>query len=175
MLSNKIVLVDRQDIECGTMEKLEAHQKGLLHRAFSVFIFNNDNELLIHQRNFLKYHSGGLWSNTCCGHPRPNENVEAAAFRRLEEEMGFTCVLEKEFDFIYKATFGNGLIEHEFDHVFSGVYNKNPIPNIDEVSDYKWINWEDLLIDVEINPEKYTFWFKKCLSKFNENKLISKY
>lgn len=173
MTKEKIVLVDEFDNTIGSMEKLEVHQKGLLHRAFSVFVFNQNHELLIHKRNEKKYHSGGLWTNTCCGHPRPDENVEAAAFRRLEEEMGFSCILEKEFDFIYKASFENGLTEYEFDHVFTGIFNKNPIPNPDEVSDYKWVKWDELMSAIDANPEQYTFWFKKCILLFNNRKLVN--
>ena len=163
-----VILVDVNDNPIGVAEKLEAHQKGNLHRAFSIFIFNNQNQLLIHQRNPKKYHSGGLWTNTCCGHPRPEETTIEAAKRRLNEEMGFVCDIQKEFDFAYKVVFENGLIENEFDHVFTGVYNGIPNPNPIEVSDYKWINWSDLLKDVQKNSSKYTFWFKECLLKFKE-------
>jgi isopentenyl-diphosphate delta-isomerase len=152
----------------GVLEKLTAHHEGHLHRAFSIFIFNSKKELLIHQRNPLKYHSGGLWTNTCCGHPRPNEKTIDAAKRRLMEEMGFVCDLKKEFDFTYFVKFNNGLSENEFDHVFTGVFDGIPRPNPAEVSDYKWINWDILNNDVYLNPEKYTYWFKECLQKFKQ-------
>jgi len=119
----QVILVNEQDEQVGIMEKMQAHREGKLHRAFSVFIFNNKREMLLQQRALNKYHSGGLWTNACCSHPKPNESTEAAAKRRLKEELGFETTLEKNFDFTYKADFENGLTEYEFDHVFSGVYN----------------------------------------------------
>jgi isopentenyl-diphosphate Delta-isomerase len=172
-MEERVVIVDENDNILGNEEKLEAHKKGLLHRAFSVFIFNYQNQLLIHKRNSQKYHSGGLWTNTCCGHPRPHESVEKAAFRRLHEEMGFDCVLEKQFDFIYKADFENGLIEHEFDHVFTGHFNDAPNPNPVEVEDWKFVDWDWLVKDVNLQPKKYTVWFKICLEKFSETVISS--
>ena len=118
----EVVLVNEKDEAIGTMEKMAAHEKALLHRAFSVFVFNKNGDLLMQQRAHSKYHSGGLWTNTCCSHPRPGEHVADAANRRLQEEMGFTTSLNKAFDFTYKAAFDNGLTEHEFDHVFIGIY-----------------------------------------------------
>lgn len=169
----KVILVDEYDNALGEMEKLEAHQKGLLHRAFSVFIFNSKNQLLLQQRNPLKYHSGGLWTNTCCGHPRPNEDIDEAAERRLEEEMGFNCHINKEFTFLYKANFENGLTEHELDHVFIGYYEAEPEPNPDEVSNWKYVDFEQVLADIKQNPQKYTFWFKYALERYKENFLMS--
>lgn len=162
----KVILVDTNDKPIGTMEKMEAHEKGLLHRAFSIFVFNQKKELLIHQRAFEKYHSGGLWTNTCCSHPRENETTEAAAHRRLVEEMGFDCSLEKSFDFIYKATLDKGLTEHEFDHVFIGEYEAEIIPNPNEVAAWKYIALDKLYKDVAENPEHYTAWFKIALEQF---------
>src|ERR1044072_1062769 len=119
----EVILVNERDEATGIMEKMEAHQKGVLHRAFSVFIFNNKNEMLLQQRAIKKYHSGGLWTKACCSHPRPGETKSDAALRRLYEELGFTTSIEKIFDFTYKASFENGLTENEFDHVFAGIYN----------------------------------------------------
>ena len=136
----EVVLVDKHDREIGLMEKIEAHEKALLHRAFSVFIFNENGEMLLQQRAFTKYHSGGLWTNACCSHPRQNEEVMKAAQRRLLEEMGFTTELKKAFSFTYKAAFDNGLTEHEFDHVFIGTYNGVINFNKDEVHQYKYVS-----------------------------------
>ncbi len=158
-----VILVDELDREVGTMEKLEAHQKGLLHRAFSIFVFNTKGELLLQQRNKNKYHSGGLWSNTCCSHPSPGEGVEGAAYRRLQEEMGFTTELKIIHSFVYKAPFDNGLTEHEFDYVLVGKSDNSPKPNPDEVQDYKWISISDLKEDITKNPDKYTYWFRVSL------------
>ena len=132
----RIILVDNNDVIIGYEEKQEVHVKGLLHRAFSIYIFNSNNELLIQKRHSLKYHSGGLWSNTCCSHPRENEDINIAIHRRLEEEMGISCKLEKVDEFIYKVEFENGLIENEYLHVYKGLYDSNPIINEEEVEDY---------------------------------------
>ncbi len=134
-----VVLVDENDKPVGTEEKLKAHQDGKLHRAFSVFIFNSQKQLLLQRRALSKYHSAGLWTNTCCSHPRPEESVLASAHRRLQEEMGFDCELKEIFNFKYKADFDNGLVEHEFDHVIIGYHDQNPISNPNEVDSYKWI------------------------------------
>ena len=134
----KVILVDKHDRQMGLMEKQEAHVKGLLHRAFSIFIFNKDNKLLLQKRAFKKYHSGGLWTNTCCSHPRENETTIDAAHRRLNEEMGMECKLELKFNFIYKAQLDNNLYEHEFDHVFFGFSNDLPKINKLEVDSYKY-------------------------------------
>lgn len=160
MTKEQVILVNEQDEETGWMEKIEAHRKALLHRAFSVFVFNSKNELMLQQRALAKYHTPGLWTNTCCSHPRPSELTDDAAHRRLMEEMGISCKLEKAFDFVYKAGFENGLTEHEFDHVFFGRYEGNPSINPDEVNDWKWIGLDELKKDIHDHPSKYTIWFK---------------
>lgn len=160
MFETKVILVNEEDVEVGTMEKLEAHQKGLLHRAFSILVFNDMQELLIHKRADGKYHSAGLWTNTCCSHPAPNETIEAAAHRRLLEEMGFDCQVEAQFHFIYKTALENQLIEHELDHVLIGIYNGDVNPSPEEVSDYRWISLVQLQQEIDENPAEFTFWFK---------------
>ena len=155
-----VVLVDENDQQIGLMEKMEAHEKGLLHRAFSVFIFNDENQLLLQQRAKDKYHSGGLWTNTCCSHPREGESLLDAGKRRLHEEMGFSCPIETVFSFIYKAELDNNLIEHELDHVLIGNYNEAPKPNPDEVMDWKYVDLEWVVEDMKANPENYTAWFR---------------
>lgn len=161
----QIVLVNENDERIGVMEKMEAHQKALLHRAYSIFIFNNKGELLMQKRSENKYHSGGLWTNTCCSHPRPNETNVHGATRRLKEEMGFTTKMEKAFDFIYKAEFDNGLTEHEFDHVLIGNYDGKVDPDPNEVAEWKYMSLEDIEKDLEANPDKYTVWFKIAFPK----------
>lgn len=164
-----VVLVDEQDREVGTAEKIQAHSGGgRLHRAVSVLVFNGKGELLIQRRADGKYHSAGLWSNTCCTHPAPGESVEAAARRRLKEEMGFETELREAFQFTYRADVGNGLTEWEFDHVFVGLYDGEVKPNPSEVSEYKWVSLENLLEDVKRSPEKYTKWFVILLEKHAE-------
>lgn len=160
-----VILVDEKDTQLGLMEKMEAHEKGLLHRAFSVFLFNSKGEMLLQQRALSKYHSGGLWTNACCSHPRNKEETIAAAHRRLEEEMGFNCKIEKAFHFIYKSTLDNNLTEHELDHVFIGQYEGIITPNPDEVENYKYIAVPDLEEDIKNNPQNYTEWFKICLQE----------
>ena len=164
-MKETLILVDNNDNEIGTEEKMKAHEDAKLHRAFSVFIFNLKGEMLLQQRAVSKYHSGGLWTNSCCSHPRPGEEVTAAAHRRLMEEMGFDCEIEKKFHFIYKAEFDHGLTEHELDHVFMGKYNGEIIPNPEEVENYKWIKTDELINDIELNPDKYTVWFKIALKE----------
>ena len=161
-----VILVDEKDNQVGLMPKLEAHQKGLLHRAFSVFIFNSDYKLLLQKRASSKYHSGGLWTNTCCSHPRDGEDIIDAANRRLNEEMGIKTSLRKVFDFIYTAELDNSLIENEFDHVFYGVYDIDPILNKEEAEDFKWIDMETLKNDIENNTDQYTVWFKIAFDYF---------
>jgi isopentenyl-diphosphate delta-isomerase len=161
-MKEKVILVDKNDNELGTMEKQEAHVKGLLHRAFSVFIFNDKNELLLQRRAVNKYHSGGLWTNTCCSHPRQNEKTEDAAKRRLLEEMGMRSTLKKQFDFVYKAKLDNNLYEHELDHVFFGFTNDLPIINPEEVEEYTYKTLEDIGNEMKTTPDKYTEWFKIC-------------
>lgn len=156
----KVILVDENDQPVGEMEKLEAHLQARLHRAFSVFVFNDQNELMLQQRAFTKYHSPGLWTNTCCSHPRPGEDLFQAARRRLIEEMGFECSLEKIFDFIYRAELDQGITEHEFDHVLIGRFNGLPVVNPDEVAQWKWMSLDDLQKDLSENPHHYTVWFR---------------
>lgn len=154
-----MILVNSFDEEMGTMEKMEAHEKGLLHRAFSIVIFNKNQHMLLQRRAATKYHSANLWTNACCSHPRPGELTEHAATRRLYEELGFTTDLLKIFDFKYKAPFDNGLTEHEFDHVFAGSYNGSINPNATEVQDFCFVSMDDLAVDLQSHPEKYTAWF----------------
>ncbi len=160
MSLEEVVLVNQNGLETGTMEKIEAHKKGLLHRAFSVFIINSSGHLLLQRRASGKYHSPGLWTNTCCSHPRPGESVNEAARRRLKEEMGMDCSLTELFTFIYKTEFENGLTEHEFDHVLVGISDKDPVPDPDEVDEYEYAELEFLLVDIDKNPRDYTEWFK---------------
>lgn len=167
MVEEQIVLVDQNDRELGFMPKLEVHQKGLLHRAFSVFVFNEKGEMLIQQRALDKYHSPGLWTNTCCSHPRWKEDTEEAAHRRLKEEMGFDCPLNYVFHFLYRADLENELIEHELDHVYRGVYTKDPKPNREEVADFRWIGEQELKYELENQAEKFTYWFKEIMLKYH--------
>ncbi len=164
----EVILVDEQDVEIGTLEKMEAHIQGKLHRAFSIFIFNEKGEMLLQQRAIEKYHSGGLWTNTCCSHPRPGENNNEAATRRLMEEMGFTTTLSKIFDFKYHALFDNGLIEHEFDHVFTGTYDGIITPDLKEVKDFQFLSIQNIKSEINLNPEKYTAWFCIAFPKIEE-------
>ena len=165
MKEENVILVDEFDNEIGTMEKMEAHRKGLLHRAFSIFIFNDNGELLLQKRAHSKYHSGGLWTNTCCSHPRKNETIIEAAHRRLVEEMGFDTDLEVKFQFIYRKKLDNDLIEHELDHVLFGKYQAKPNLNIDEAEDFSYISIEKLKEDIILEPELYTEWFKICFNQ----------
>ncbi|MCE6987573.1 isopentenyl-diphosphate Delta-isomerase [Dyadobacter sp. CY323] len=164
-MSDQVVLVNENDMEIGLMPKLEAHQKGVLHRAFSVFIFNSKGEMLLQQRAAGKYHSEGLWSNTCCSHPYPEEPTHEAALRRLEEEMGIQTDLHFLFSFQYHASLENGLTEHEYDHVFWGVSDKKPHINLSEVSSYKYLKPADIKLDMIHNPGDYTEWFKICMDE----------
>jgi isopentenyl-diphosphate Delta-isomerase len=169
MHKEKVILVDENDNELGLMEKMQAHEKGLLHRAFSVFVFNSKNELMLQQRSDEKYHSGGLWTNTCCSHPRHGESVESAAHRRLVEEMGFNCELNHQFSFIYKAHLDNNLTEHELDHVFFGFYDGAPLFNTDEVKAWKFESIEFIKEDIALCPEKYTAWFKIIFKRVEDH------
>ena len=161
-----VILVNELDEQIGLMEKIEAHQKAVLHRAFSVFIFNEKNELMLQQRALSKYHSPGLWTNTCCSHQRDGEGNIEAGIRRLQEEMGFTTPLEAKTSFIYKAPFDNGLTEHELDHVLVGYYNEEPVVNRDEVESWKWMSLEAVKEDIVAFPTNYTEWFKIIFDKF---------
>jgi isopentenyl-diphosphate Delta-isomerase len=164
----EVILVNEQDEPMGTMEKMEAHRKGLLHRAFSIFIFNSKGELLLQQRALNKYHSGGLWTNSCCSHPQPGEKTLTAAQRRLQEEMSFTTHLEKIFDFVYRADFDNGLTEHEFDHVFAGEYEGPVEYNKDEVMDYCYKNLPDVRHSLKEHPQKFSKWFHLAFPAIEE-------
>jgi len=169
MEEEKVILVDENDNQIGLMPKMEAHEKAVLHRAFSVFIFNDENELMLQQRALHKYHSPGLWTNTCCSHQRDGESNIEAGKRRLNEEMGFVADLRETTSFVYKAPFDNGLTEHELDHVMIGNYNEEPIINKDEVASWKWMPLEDVKVDIALRPEKYTAWFKIIFEKFYEH------
>jgi isopentenyl-diphosphate delta-isomerase len=162
-MNEMVILVDENDKEIGTEEKIKTHKEAKLHRAFSIFIFNSKGEMLLQKRAKSKYHSGGLWSNACCSHPRPGEDIEQAAHRRLMEEMGFDCDLQKSFDFVYKANLDHNLTEYEFDHVFIGKYDGKIKLNPEEAEDFKWISIDALKEKVEKHPEKYTVWFKCAL------------
>ncbi|MGB8705020.1 MAG: isopentenyl-diphosphate Delta-isomerase [Gillisia sp.] len=166
MKEEKVILVDKNDRQVGLMPKMEAHEKGLLHRAFSVFIFNDKNELMLQQRALAKYHSPGLWTNTCCSHQREGESNIEAGKRRLQEEMGFSTDLKDTISFIYKAPFDNGLTEHEFDHILVGKYNQDPDLNPEEAADFKWMGLEAVKDDMEQNPGIYTEWFKIIFSNY---------
>ncbi|WP_459477577.1 isopentenyl-diphosphate Delta-isomerase [Clostridium saccharoperbutylacetonicum] len=162
-----IIAVDELDNEIGKIEKMEAHHKGVLHRAFSILVFNSRNQLLLQKRNIKKYHSPGLWTNTCCSHPRYGEKLEEAIYRRLKEEMGFTCELKEIFSFIYKVELEKDLFENEFDHVFVGKYHGEIIANEDEVDAYKWVDISEIKNDISNKPELYTYWFKCLMNKFD--------
>ncbi len=168
MKKEYVILVDTADRELGTMEKMEAHEKAILHRAFSVFIFNDRGELMLQQRAAHKYHSPLLWTNTCCSHQRQRESNIEAGKRRLREEMGFEVDLDEKFYFVYKAEFDNGLTEHELDHVMVGYYNGEPTINLEEVASWKWINMEVLQQDMKDHPQDYTAWFKIIFDRFVE-------
>lgn len=161
----EIILVDEQDVQTGIMEKMEVHRKAMLHRAFSVFIFNEKGEMLIQKRAENKYHSGGLWTNACCSHPRPGQETLTAAQLRLQEEMGFKTDLVKVFDFIYKVPFENGLTEYEFDHVFIGTYDGDIRPDAAEVADYCYKPLHEIKSSIQSHPRKYTEWFKIAFPK----------
>jgi len=163
-----VVLVDNNDNAIGTMEKQQAHVEGVLHRAFSIFIFNSENKLLLQKRASSKYHCGGLWTNSCCSHPRENELILDAANRRLQEEMGMQCELKPLFNFIYKAEFENGLTEHEYDHVFAGQSDQIPELNTEEVEDYRYIGLEELQTEIKVSPQNFTPWFLIALDRVSE-------
>lgn len=160
MSEERVILVDERDNEIGTAEKLRAHREGRLHRAFSVFLFNSAGQMLLQRRAGAKYHSGGLWTNTCCSHPRPGEPTVEAARRRLREEMGLQCELEPTFTFTYRAELDDGLWEHELDHVFVGRTDQEPAPDPDEVEGWRWSEVDQVARDVEKHPERFTVWFR---------------
>jgi isopentenyl-diphosphate Delta-isomerase len=166
MVEEKIVLVDEQDRAVGVEEKIRVHQLGALHRAFSVFVVNAEDQLMMQRRALTKYHSRGLWSNTCCGHPRPDELLEQAARRRLKEEMGFDSPLTELFAFVYRAELEDGLVENEYDHVLLGCFEGIPEPDPAEVVEWKWVNLATLSVDIEEHPESYTYWFRISFDRF---------
>jgi isopentenyl-diphosphate delta-isomerase len=170
----QVILVNEQDEPIGTMEKMEAHRKALLHRAFSVFIFNAKGEMLLQQRAKNKYHSAGLWTNACCSHPFPGEDIKAAAQRRLQEELGIVTPISKAFDFIYRASFDNGLTEFEFDHVFIGSYNGPIFPDKNEVSDYCFKSLDEIHTSLLSHPSKYTDWFRIAFPKVTLEEIRNK-
>jgi isopentenyl-diphosphate delta-isomerase len=163
-----VILVDASDMETGIMEKMQAHREAKLHRAFSVFIFNTEGRLLLQQRALSKYHSPGLWTNTCCSHPRPGETTDVAAHRRMREEMGFDCEMEEVFTFTYKAEFDNNLTEHEVDHVFVGTAELLPVINPEEVESYRFATIEDIRKEMNLNPELFTVWFRIAFDRVEE-------
>ncbi|AMR33962.1 isopentenyl-diphosphate delta-isomerase [Mucilaginibacter sp. PAMC 26640] len=167
-MKESVTIVNTSGGAIGTMDKLAAHRKGALHRAFSIFIFNSNGQLLLQQRAFDKYHSGGLWTNTCCSHPRSGEQTIQAAHRRLREEMGMECELSELFQFTYRHEFDDGLIEHEYDHVFMGISDQLPSPNPAEVADFKYMETDLLLFELFEQPDTYTAWFKICLEQVLE-------
>lgn len=164
----QVILVDVDDCEIGVMEKMEAHKQAVLHRAFSVFLFNPQGKMLLQQRALTKYHSAGLWTNTCCSHPRPGETLDDAVTRRLIEEMGITAKVSKAFDFIYQAELPDHLNEHEFDHVFIGNYDDEVRPNHLEVANFVYQSIEEVAANLQSHPEKYTVWFKIAFPKVVE-------
>lgn len=161
----KLILVDEHDEPLGEMEKLEAHRQGLLHRAFSVFIFNPAGMMLLQQRGLNKYHSPGLWSNACCSHPEPGQDTRIAAEKRLMDEMGFTVPLAEKFSFIYRAELPNGLVEHEFDHVFTGIHDGEIRPDPFEVRDYCYKSMDDIRMQLAADPSRFTVWFKLAFER----------
>lgn len=164
-MEDHVILVDENDREVGTDAKLAVHRSGRLHRAFSIFVFDSRGRTLLQRRATSKYHSGGLWSNTCCSHPRPGETVEEAARRRLEEEMGFDCALHRVCDFVYRRELADGFVEHEFDHVFSGHFDGTPVPDAAEVEAWRWADVEEVRVDSDARPERYTAWFGLALER----------
>lgn len=167
-MKENILLVDENDKEIGFGEKMQTHLEGRLHRSFSIFVLNSKGKLLMQQRAKTKYHSGGLWSNTCCSHQRQGETLEDAIHRRLQEEMGFDTELKELFTFIYKVPLDHGLTEHEYDHVFYGNFDGKPKPNPEEVDDWKFVDLKELQNDIKEHPEKYTFWLKASFDRVLE-------
>lgn len=163
MVEERVILVDANDAVLGSEEKLRVHETGELHRAFSVFVVDGEGRLLLQRRAASKYHSAGLWSNTCCGHPRPGEDVRAAAERRLHEEMGIRCELSPRGSFIYQATLGSGLVEHELDHLFVGRFAGDPSPNMDEAQEWAWAPWTRVEAECAAGPERFTVWLPIAL------------
>jgi isopentenyl-diphosphate delta-isomerase len=173
MANQQLLLVDKKDKIIGTAEKMRVHQEGLLHRAFSIIILNSQGEMLMQLRAKNKYHSGGLWTNACCSHPRPGEILIKAARERLAEEMGIDCGLKEIFSFHYRAVFANGLIENEYDHVLLGECDATPKPNLEEADDWRWAKIGEIKKDVKQNPVNYTYWFKQIMKKIDWSKYVS--
>lgn len=167
-MEDLVILVDQNDNQIGVMEKMQAHVEAKLHRAFSVFIFNSKGELMLQQRALSKYHSPGLWSNTCCSHPRPGEETAAAAHRRLVEEMGFDCHFTEAFSFVYKAPFSNDLTEHEFDHVFIGISDEKPVLNKEEAEAFRMVRLDDVRKEMDQDPEKFSVWFRIAFDRVED-------
>ncbi len=177
MLNNEefVILVDTDDKEMGTMEKMKAHYEGALHRAFSVFLFDFDGRVLLQRRALTKYHSGGLWTNACCSHPRQGETTEAAVHRRLMEELGVDCAVSEVHQFLYRAKLDKDMIEHELDHVFTGKFDSDEIPfNPSEVDSIRWMYFDDLKKDITENPENYTVWFQIIMKNITKEMLLLK-
>lgn len=168
MIDEQVILVDLEDRELGTIEKMEAHKKGLLHRAISVFIVNSKGEWMLQQREIKKYHSGGLWTNTCCSHPKPGESCMEAAVRRLSEEMGLKADLTELFHFIYREPMDNNLTEYELDHVFIGKTDDLPLINRDEVMDWRYLSFSEIQLKVEMKPDDFTVWFVRVMDKVHQ-------
>ncbi len=167
-MTRELILVDENDAVVGYGEKMKTHEEGALHRAFSLFVLNDDDQLLLQRRALEKYHSGGLWANTCCSHPYRGEDIGQTIHERLQEEMGFDCELQPLFTFIYRAELDNGMTEHEFDHVFIGRYNEPPAPNPDEVCEWKWMPLDGLREEMERSPHTYAYWLRAAYPRFLE-------
>lgn len=172
LAENRVILVDDRDEQIGVEDKRIAHTEGKLHRAFSILVFNSKGELLVQQRAYDKHHSGGLWSNTCCGHPKPAETLRQATERRLHEEMGFYCPLSELFSFVYRADVGNGSVEHEYDHVFFGDFDGKPNLNSSEVIDSQWIRLDDLRWSIQAKPDRFTAWLVLIMNRLMEDQRI---
>jgi isopentenyl-diphosphate delta-isomerase len=166
-MEERVILVDSSNQELGTMEKMEAHKKGLLHRAFSIFIFNSHGDMLLQQRAREKYHCGGLWTNAVCSHPRPGERIEDALARKMDQEMGFFAEVSKVFEFKYRADLSNGLVEHEYDEVFFGVYDGPFAPNPEEVQAYEFVSLAQIRASLNANPELFTPWFRLLFGRIS--------
>jgi isopentenyl-diphosphate delta-isomerase len=164
-MREEVILVDENDAILGTAEKIEAHLEGKLHRAFSIFILDSSGRLLLQKRAHTKYHSAGLWSNSCCSHPRPGESTAAAAHRRLKEEMGFDCELEKVFELVYRVRLDKDFIEYEFDHIFVGSFDGEPVPDPNEVEDWSWVTAETLVSEIRLHPDRYSYWLKASIDE----------
>jgi isopentenyl-diphosphate delta-isomerase len=170
-MSDQVILVDENDRDIGVADKLQAHRSRQLHRAFSIFIFNDKGQLLLQKRARQKYHSGGLWTNTCCSHPAPGAELLQEAQRKLQQEMGFACDLKHALSFIYTAELDNGLYENELDHIFVGTYNGQPRVNPAEVEDWQWVDWSELKKELQAHPERYTYWLGPAMERLEERPL----